>query len=57
MGKLCWHCQQSVEAFVLIVFYIANIKKITVNFQLLANSYEFCGDFLLPGFGQAVDDK
>lgn len=57
MGKLSGHSQQSVEVFILIVFYIANIKKITANFQLLANGYEFCRDFILPGLGQAAGDK
>lgn len=51
------HSLQSVEMFVPIVFYTANIKKITANFQLLTNSDEFCRDFVLPGLGQAVDDK
>ena len=57
MGKLSGYSQQSVEMFILIVFYIANIKKITANFQLLANGCEVCRDFILPGLGQAAGDK
>lgn len=53
-ANLAGHSQQSVKVFGLIVFHIANIPA---NLQLLANSYGFCRDFLLPGLGQAVDDK
>lgn len=57
MGKLLGHSQQSVQVLILVSFYKANIKKITAHFQLLANSYEFCRDFVLAGLGWAVGDK
>lgn len=57
MGRFCLASHQSAEEFIFIVFYIVHIKEITANLQLLANSYEFCRDFVLPVLGQAADDK